>query len=181
MCQPLAYLEAMDRVASKNGAHPESFASILHASISFLENPETSVTHDVTCSKRVSPGQTVTCALPPSMRKTDLQEFTDHCIVSTAPDPDYIKSCTVTDGTKKGLENLLLSQRKYLISSSELANTMNVDGFSDTNAGLHFVSKPRMCQYTQSEKIGTATGPGKADLETNMVPWPDVVRPLHCT
>lgn len=53
---------------------------------------------------------------------------------------------------------------KGILSTSELANTIFCEGLSDQNAGLHFVSKQRLCQYTQSEKISTATGVGRSPL-----------------
>ena len=53
---------------------------------------------------------------------------------------------------------------KGILPTSELANTIFCEGVSDQNAGLHFVSKQRLCQYTQSEKISTATGVGRSPL-----------------
>ena len=99
-----------------------------------------------------------------NLRKTDLVETTDKWLIAANPD---LENAVITDATKKGLENLLGCERKGVLSSSELANTMYCEGISDSNAGLHFVSKARMCQYTQSEKIATATGAGRAPLGTN--------------
>jgi hypothetical protein len=77
------------------------------------------------------------------------------------------RSIMITDATKKGVENMLHNFRRGLVTSSELANTVLVEGFSDQAAGLHFASKARLCQHTQSETIATATGQGQLTLSNN--------------
>eukprot|EP00969_Alexandrium_andersonii_P263750 11657986-Alexandrium_andersonii.AAC.1 len=51
----------------------------------------------------------------------------------------------ITDATKKGVETMLMNYRRGFLSTSEAANTLLVDGFSDASAGLHFVSKAWLC------------------------------------
>ena len=65
---PLPWLKAVERVAECNGYHTESLQVLLQANLSFLEHPETVLTHTGTVKSKVSPPQTCICGLPPSLR-----------------------------------------------------------------------------------------------------------------
>ena len=65
---PLPWLKAVERIAECNGYHTESLQVLLQANLSFLEHPETVLTHTSTVKSKVSPPQTCLCGLPPSLR-----------------------------------------------------------------------------------------------------------------
>ena len=126
LCHPLLYLEALEQAALKKVAYYESFASTLD--FQFPRTPGDNTAARCVVQQPCVSGAAVNCALPACARltckssrtTTDLQEFTDNCVASSAQaaKPQDIKDCLVTDGTKKGLENLLLRKRKCLLSSS---------------------------------------------------------------
>lgn len=64
----------------------------------------------------------------------------------------------MADATKKGTETMLGNFRRCLLSSSEAANTIYVEGHSDAKSGINFFSKTRLCEWTLDESLATATG-----------------------
>ena len=166
-CHPLPYWNAVQRFAGVNGFYPEVLALLLQCNLSLLEHPKTGLTHHVNIKHRVSSAQSVHAALPPSFGKTSMQEISDAFLfdASGADSKFSERRIAITDATKKGVGNLLLNERVGLCSSSEGANTMFAAGLSDQYAGLHFISKSRFCQYSQSEGVSTATGQGLTTLE----------------
>ena len=53
------------------------------------------------------------------------------------------------------------------MTSAEAANTVDIQGFSDNRSGTHFISKKRLCTWTQAESQGSATGAGQTPLAAN--------------
>ena len=56
------------------------------------------------------------------------------------------------------------------MTSAEAANTVDSPGFSefsDNRSGTHFISKKRLCTWTQAESQGSATGAGQTPLAAN--------------
>ena len=76
--------------------------------------------------------------MPASHRKTDQERFVTSLLFGTEGVPVSWTNGEVlmSDGTKKGTENLLLNAREALLSSSEAANTVYVPGHSDKDAGI---------------------------------------------
>ena len=151
----------MERWSDVNGWHPV-LALMLQCNLLWMENARTGVIHAITTDHRVSAAQSALAALPPSARKSGMQEATDDLIFdSQGFDAD---SHRITDATRKGVENLLLKERRGICSSSEGANTTHAEGHTDRDAGIHLMSKSRFRQYSQSEAISTATGAGMAPV-----------------
>lgn len=106
---PLPWLEAVQRLSDLNGYHCETMLLLLQTNLSFLEHEQTTVTHTKAVKSQVSCAQTCCCGLPPSSRKSDMVETTDQLIVKAN---DQLERTLITDATKKGLENLLLNERR---------------------------------------------------------------------
>ena len=62
---------------------------------------------------------------------------------------------------------MLYEQNRCLMTSAEAANTVDIQGFSDNRSGTHFISKKRLCTWTQAESQGSATGAGQTPLAAN--------------
>jgi hypothetical protein len=169
LLSPLPWQAAMFRVSQVQGYHPEVFSLLLDSNLSFMEHVETSLTHDTAVQHRVSPPQACCLNMPASNRKTDLEGYATSLLLGAAGAPASWtnREVLMSDGTKKGTENLLLNFREGLLSSSEGANTIFVPGYSDAASGIHFFSKQRLCQWTQSEGISTSTGQGQCILHPN--------------
>ena len=97
------------------------------SNLSSLEAIGTGLTHLTTCEHTVSPAQTVVCSLAVSMRKTGMLGTSDRLLQDHGSVPCH---SIVTDGTRKGAENQLYNKGRLILSSSELANTLFVSGFS---------------------------------------------------
>ena len=163
---PVPWHAAVQRVADNRGYHYEAFSVLLDSNISFLEHHETVLTHDEYVRSWVSPPQSCNIGMPASHRKTDQEQFVTNLLFHTegAPQSWIDGEVLMSDGTKKGTENLLAFQREALLSSSETANTIYVAGHSDKDCGIAYLSKQRVCQWTQAEAISTSIGQGQAVL-----------------
>ena len=106
---PLPWLEAVQRPSDVNGYHCETMLLLLQTNLSFLEHEQTTVTHTKAVKSQVSCAQTCCCGLPASSRKSDMAETIDQFIVKAN---DQLERTLITDATKKGLENLLLNERR---------------------------------------------------------------------
>ena len=163
---PLAWHAAVQRVADARGYNPECFSLLLDSNVSWCENPETTLTHEERVRSYVSPPQACNIGMPASHRKTDQEQCVSAMLFEAEGPPDAWREGQVlmTDGTKKGTENLLLRLREGMLSWSESANTVLVPGYSDKDSGISYFTKQRLCQWTQSEAISTSTGHGQTIL-----------------
>ena len=134
-----------------------------------MEHRESVITHDEKIRSYVSPPQSCNVSLHASMRKNDQERTLTEFLLGAPGVPESWRNQEVlmSDGTKKGTENLLVNLREAVLSSSETANTVYVEAHSDRDAGIHYVSKLRLCQWTQSEAVSTTTGQGQTILKPN--------------
>ncbi|CAK0819051.1 unnamed protein product [Prorocentrum cordatum] len=163
---PLVWYDVVKRICDAQGYHHEGFALLLESNIGFCEHSETYLTHDLGCTHRVSPSQACLVSQSASMRKSPQLELADSLILDaeSAPLEWADRKVLMTDGTKKGTESTLEQYRRGLLSSSEGANTIYVEGYSSKEARIHFFFKQRLCQWTQAESISSPTGHGPMAL-----------------
>ena len=138
----------------------EAFLLLIDSNISFTEHPETSLTHDLAVTNRVACPQSVLVCSGASSRKTDLETYATNLLLNSpsAPESWAKRYVLVTDATKKGAELLLVNHREGIVSSSEACNTIYVPKLSSSESGIQYLSRQRICQWTQSESVSTSTG-----------------------
>ena len=141
----------------------------MDANISFCEHHETGITHDIAIKHRISPPQSCLICAPASSRKSDQEAAATELLLGAAGAPAAWneRRILLSDGTKKGCENLLVDLREALNTSAEACNAIFVPGFSDPNAGIQYQSRQRLVQWTQSEGISTTTATGQMVLHPN--------------
>lgn len=157
---PIPWYAALTRISQVEGWFFECFSGALDSNLGFLEHPETYCTHSAAVEHKVTCNQAAMLSLSSSSRKTGMKEFCDSLVFDAEGAPDDIKSRAVllADSTKKGIETMLWNYKRVLLSSSELANTLFIDGFSDPKSGINFISKTRLCEWILSETVASATG-----------------------
>lgn len=164
---PLPWLAAIDRVAAAEGWFPEALAALLDANIGFLENPGTVLKHCDDSSHTITPNVATMIGAPSSAKKSSLVAQSDRWMTDAPQATEEFKRrlIFVTDATTKGIRAQLLNTRRTLASSDEATNTMETP-WSDKDAGLHFLSKPKLNTWTQAECDNNATGHGHITLGT---------------
>ena len=169
LCHPVPHWECIDRVAKVQGYKPEVWSLLMDANISFCEHHETGITHDIAIKHRISPPQSCLICAPASSRKSDQEAAATALLLGAAGAPAAWneRRILLSDGAKKGCENLLVDLREALNTSAEACNAIFVPGFSDPNAGIQYQSRQRLVQWTQSEGISTTTATGQMVLHPN--------------
>ena len=133
-----------------------------------MEHHATTLTNVDDVEHRVSPNIAVAIGLPASSRKSGLLEHCDGLMLNLSGlPPSMNRGVLITEATKKGIESMLFSQQRALVSSGEACCTVEIPGYSDTKSGVHFVSKQRLCTWTQAEASGTAIAGGITPLSAN--------------
>lgn len=165
---PTAWCEAISRISAVQGWSAECYSTLLESNSGFMEHHATTLTHLENVEHRVSPNIAVAIGLPASSRKSGLLEHCDGLMLNMDGLPKSMgRAVLVTEATKKGIESMLFSQKRALVSSAEACCTVEIPGFSDTKSGVHFVSKQRLCTWTQAEASGTAIAGGTTPLPAN--------------
>ena len=165
---PTAWCEAISRISAVQGWSAECYSTLLESNSGFMEHHATTLTHLEDVEHRVSPNIAVAIGLPASSRKSGLLEHCDGLMLNMDGLPKSMgRAVLVTEATKKGIESMLFSQKRALVSSAEACCTVEIPGFSDTKSGVHFVSKQRLCTWTQAEASGTAIAGGTTPLPAN--------------
>ena len=126
------------------------FALRLDSNIGFCEHHLTHLIHCDKCDHRVSPSQASVVSQGPSMRSGLQLEMADSLIIDAdgAPAEWSNRQVVLTDRTKNGVLGILMQFRRGLLSASEGPNSIYVEGYSGSGAGLHFVPKSCLWQWT---------------------------------
>ena len=125
------------------------------------------LTHTTSIRNRVACPQSVLCNSQASTRKSDIEQYvTDLLLRSNGAPESWVKGgILLTDATKVGAEANLSNHQEGLASSSEAANTVFIPGIRSQESGIRFLSRRRLCQWTQAEGVCTSTGAGQTTLE----------------
>lgn len=71
-----------------------------------------------------------------SARKTGLEQYATQMLLQSGPTSWQNREILMTDGTKKGVEQVIVNQLEGVISSSEGSCTIFVPGYSDKESGI---------------------------------------------
>lgn len=120
-----------------------------------------------------------------SSRKSSLWDFTQKLIRKAAP--EWISQVFLTESSLKGARTATKKKSRVAASCDELANMMSTP-FSDINNGIHFLSRAKMCTFSQCEPDAVITGSAseqdseyamqvKASGQVEVLEWVLPVRP----
>ncbi|CAE7917876.1 unnamed protein product [Symbiodinium necroappetens] len=162
---PAPLAAAVNTVAKRRGLSPEALLAVLDANVGFMEDPTTTLTHQLDSMHEITPASPVIVGSASSTRKSHLIKASDDWMLTSREAPDIFKDRTIlnTDSTTKGIRNCLEAHSRCAVSSDEAATTFDTK-FSDKESGLHFLAPTKLNTWTQGEYDGPQTGQSKQVL-----------------
>ena len=98
-----------------------------------------------------------------SSRKSSLHDFTKKLMLDAKGAPDWLSQVFLTEATLKGIRTAIKKFARASASCDELSCMMSTP-WSENAQGIHFLSRPKMCTFSQCEPDSVITGAGVEEL-----------------
>ena len=95
-----------------------------------------------------------------SSRKSSLHDFTKKLMLDAK---DWLSQLFLTEATLKGIRTAIKKFARASASCDELSCVMSTP-WSENAQGIHFLSRPKMCTFSQCEPDSVITGAGVEEL-----------------